>query len=357
MRKQMTIILDADDVLYDSSAAAILRLNREYGTSYSVTDVTQWGSLHSILDKRLEYFDSPSFIYELPVFQGAKEFVHELDKTAEILVATSVPYKCAGARVSALIRDFPEIKPENILIGSRKDVLHADFSLDDAEHNIANSMADYPVLFRRPWNRHVTGMLAVSDYQDFLTLVKLIKDGGDLLDTPTDVVALIGPSGSGKSTIAERLPVDLYQTVSTYTTRNQREHDEKYHFISEKEFLERKAAGFFFETSSYMCQYYGTAREDVDEIIRSGKKAVLVLDINGAISMKKHYRDRCKTVFIKREREDCIRSILRRDVDENDKVRRILSLDSEMRNEEFCDYVIKNDMVTKTLMKVMEVTA
>ena len=45
------------------------------------------------------------------------------------------------------------------MLGSRKDLLHVDFLLDDADYNIASSPAKYPVLFTRPWNKSMEGFL------------------------------------------------------------------------------------------------------------------------------------------------------------------------------------------------------
>ena len=42
-------------------------------------------------------------------------------------------------------------------------------------------------------------------------------------------------------------------------------------------------------------------------------------------------------VFTRRERADAIKSIISRDIDIDDKTRRIMSLDFEYRNSEVCD--------------------
>lgn len=69
---------------------------------------------------------------------------------AEVVIATNVPPVCAGARVNAIIKHFPEIIPSNILIGARKDLLVADMMLDDTSQNLEQANVDYPVLYRQP---------------------------------------------------------------------------------------------------------------------------------------------------------------------------------------------------------------
>ena len=103
MRKLFKVILDCDDVLFDSSQKAVDDLNRVYGTSFKINDIKQWGLLGSILDERLKYFSNPEFIENLPLYPGAQDFVHELSKKAEVVIATNVPPVCAGARVNTII--------------------------------------------------------------------------------------------------------------------------------------------------------------------------------------------------------------------------------------------------------------
>ena len=109
-----------------------------------------------------------------PIIPGAQSFVRELSKLADVFFITAVPAACMSARAERLIRDFPEIPPENIIIGTRKDVMALDILLDDGAHNISSSRAAYPVLFRKPWNTHLSGLLSVNCYDDFLHLCSMV---------------------------------------------------------------------------------------------------------------------------------------------------------------------------------------
>ena len=54
-----------------------------------------------------------------------------------------------GVRAEQIMTQFPELPPENIILGSAKDRVHFDIVLDDAIHNILDSKAEYPVLMRK----------------------------------------------------------------------------------------------------------------------------------------------------------------------------------------------------------------
>ena len=225
-------------------------------------------------------------------------------------------------------------------------MLHADVLLDDAVHNLQNTNVSYPVLFRQPWNRDTTGLISVSSYEEFLSFIEMVRMPQAEVSNP-DVLTFIGPSGSGKTTIMNML-LEKYKCmkrVVSYTTRPLRWGEIKdldYHYVSEKEFLEMMDKGEFLESSSYMGHYYGTAYKDIEKLQDSGYMPVFVLDINGAIAIKKHFKNAIN-IFVKRDKDDCIRSILERNVSINEKVRRISSLEAEMKNEEFADRTIENN--------------
>ncbi len=334
MRKGFTVILDADDTLYQCNNKAIELLNAERGTSYTIYDIKKWGMTGGLIDERLKYFNDPDFISSLRPINGAQEFVKKLSTIAEILICTDVKPQCAGSRFYSIIRDFPEIPPKNIIIGGRKDLLVADMSLDDGIHNLENSRVDYPVLFQQPWNYGNTGMLSVAGYDEFLELVKLIKSTRDCIHH-YEMVVLIGPSGSGKKQVAKQLiQKGNFERVKTYSTKN----DTHYHSLSFEEFTLKKDAGFFSETSIYLGDMYGTRKEDIEQVISKGKIPLMILDINGAVAIRHLYDS--LNVFVKAPKEDCIFDLLQRNLPTERAVQRITAIDSELRNEELCDLTI-----------------
>lgn len=201
------------------------------------------------------------------------------------------------------------------------------------------------MLLRKPWNKSITGCISVSNYEEFLTLVDLTERPAYGKATPPYVLAIIGPSGCGKTYLADELvKTGEFVRATSSTTRQKRteESDDAYHFMSEEEFISRREQKLFFETSSYMGQYYGLQKKDVNDILSSGKNALVVVEINGAIAMKSAFGENAIIAFVERNKESCIRSILQRRLPIEESVRRISSIDAEIRNRQFADIVVKS---------------
>lgn len=348
--RTLNVFLDYDDVLNKNNEHAVDRGNKKYGFSYTLDEITGWGLLGNGLDKRLDFFDDRQFVGSIPVREGAREFVRKLgERNVEIFICTSVSKNCIGTRLDDIMANFPMIDPDNVFFGRRKDLLCADVILDDGWHNLENTIATWPVLYRRPWNQSVTGVPAVSDFDEFLSLIDLIIDHKSIGKVEDDqkeagIAILVGPSGSGKTAIADCLKTKGFKGIRTHTTRPRRyEGEDTYHFVSEKTFQMMEESDGFVETTRYMGSRYGTSRMEIDSLLEKGGLSVMVLDINGAIRMKALYGNRVKTFFIDRDKEACIRSILERDVPDAEKTRRILSLEREMRNRHFVDHVVNNN--------------
>ncbi len=352
---RLRIGLDVDDILYDCNSYAIELLNKEdeINPPLTIYDIKGWGSHGSDADKRLRYFGSPDFVRNQPILEGAQAFVSALSELADVFFITAVPPECMSARAMRLRRDFPEVPEENIIIGTRKDIVNIDILLDDGAHNITRTRAAYPVLFRKPWNTALSGLLSVNSYDDFLRLVHILQNSaGDNPDLRSGgVLCLVGPTGSEKNAIARELVKDFGALKPMTSTTRPRRADEagSYHFLSEEEFIEKKQNGAFLETTVYSGHHFGTEAYEIDRIVDAGKVAVIPIDICGALTLKNRYLDKCALVFIKRARYDVIRAIVTKDLSPEDMACRILSLDDEYRNEELCDISVNGDMAIRAV--------
>ena len=205
-------------------------------------------------------------------------------------------------------------------------------------------------------------MLSVNNYSEFLAMVKRIEQNGYVRQSDVDkgpkLVALVGPSGSGKTAIAKRLAESpLFDIPRSTTTRKRRdgESPDAYNFISQDEFIAKKNAGCFLETTSYAGENYGTTRSEIERIWEKGKHAVMPIDICGANALHSVFGKNAVSVFINRPRRDVISAILDRTVPNDEKAKRLISLEHEYANRDMCDIVINNDgSIEEATSKIFE---
>ena len=361
---RLSTALDIDDVLMECVSYAIRLANEKYKFDPPLTiyEVDRWGKLGTRADVIFEIFQDPEFYRTQPVIAGARKFVKELTQLTEVFVSTSVYPEYMSIRAKRIMEEFPEIQPDHILMGSRKDKIDVDILFDDGMHNVLRSNAAYPILMRRPWNQDATGVLAVNTYDEFLKLVEIISDSYSPKthhfekDYP-GIVVLVGPSGSGKTQIAKLLTKRSrhFEKLISYTTDATvgLQGGEWYHYISLESFRKMQEKGELFESTMYAGHCYGSRKEDVGRILQGGKHVLTVMDICGAMALKTHFPN-VATVYIQRSKRELVASVLEKQLSNNEKVSRLLALDSETKNAEICDYVVpveSYDQAAKEILK------
>lgn len=361
---RLSTALDIDDVLMECVPYAIRLANEKYNFDPPLTiyEVDRWGKLGTRADVIFEFFDDPDFFKNQPVIKGAREFVQKLSQMTEVFVSTSIRPEFMGIRAERIMQEFPEIPPDHIYMGSRKDKIDVDILFDDGMHNVFRSNAAYPILMRKPWNQEATGMLAVNNYDEFLKLVEIIAESYSVktqrftLDQPR-IVVLVGPSGSGKNDIAKVLLTqkDCFEKLVSYTTETptKTENESDYVYVSESEFRNMSESGEMFESTVYANNFYGTRKKDVYDILKKKKHVLTVMDICGAMALKTHFTN-VVTIYVKREKRDLLTSVLEKNVSTNEKVNRLLAIEAETQNAEICDYIVNVDNYEQAAEKICE---
>lgn len=105
-----------------------------------------------------------------------------------------------------------------------------------------------------------------------------------------------GPSGVGKTAVFERLRkrMPALGRVVTYTTREPRPGEKNgvhYHFVTQSHFKEMIEEHAFLEWAVVHTQLYGTPKQDTLDLLATGKNAVIVIDVQGAATVKKQMPD------------------------------------------------------------------
>ena len=346
---RLSTALDIDDLLMECIPYAIRLANEKYKFDPPLTiyEVDRWGKLGTRADVIFEFF-TEEFFRTQPVIKGAKEFVRKLSQMTEVFVSTSVYPEYMSIRIQRIMEEFPEIPQDHIYMGSRKDKINVDILFDDGMHNVSQSNATYPILMRKPWNQDATGMLAVNTYDEFLRLVEVISEGYNLKPEQIDpevpgVVVLVGPSGSGKNEIARLLvkKSKSFEKLISYTTDATVgiQGGEWYHYISLEAFRDMQEKGELFESTMYAGHCYGSRKQDVEDILASGKHVLTVMDICGAMSLKTHFAN-VTTIYIKRDKRTLLEALLQKNLSIDEKVSRLLALDAETKNAQICDYTV-----------------
>ncbi|WP_373262247.1 5' nucleotidase, NT5C type [Hungatella hathewayi] len=343
--------IDVDDVLMPcvSLACEIANENNIFNPPLDVNEVKTWNLAGTRAEPLLAFFKDPEFYKRQVPYPGAQAFVKKLSKKVEIFIVTAIEPESINIRINQIKKYFPEINPKNIIPAYRKDVINVDFTLDDGAHNVLASNAKYPVLFRRPWNEHITGVLAINNYNEFLNVVDCVKESyaeNSISFRKPTVITLVGPSGSGKTTLLNGLlQYEKIDRPMSATTRTPRDGNDYYHFISDAEFEKMKADQRFAETTVYAGEKYGTELASINEVLLSGRHCIMAIDISGAMALKMQYQT--VIMYVKRDRMKLIDVMLQRLMDgtttKEDIVNRIVSLDDEKKNEELCDYIIDNN--------------
>jgi guanylate kinase len=163
------------------------------------------------------------------------------------------------------------------------------------------------------------------------------------------ILVLSAPSGGGKSTLAQAVMASTPGIVRsvTYTTRPQRPGEvdgRDYHFISQEEFRGRRLAGEFLECATVHGYLYGTSRRDVARLCAQGLDVLLVIDYQGAASLRQQRADALYVFLLPPSLAALEQRLRRRNADNDAALRTRLGIaPTEMAQYQHYDYVIVND--------------
>ena len=209
----------------------------------------------------------------------------------------------------------------------------------------------------RPWNQNITGCLSANNYDEVLAIIDTIMDSGMREEEyeGNKAVVLVGPSASGKTELMKAVTKKgLVKRIKSTTTRPKRfPEEDDYYFVTQKEFRLKEKEGDFLETTRYAGNGYGTTRKEIERKLESGA-VITAMDICGAVAVKRAFPKETVLVFVNRPKKAIINAILARDITNEDKANRIISLSDEYKNMNICDYVIDNDKDIESAVKQLE---
>lgn len=175
------------------------------------------------------------------------------------------------------------------------------------------------------------------------------------------LIVVSGPSGAGKDTICQKLIKEnsnIWMSVSM-TTRKPRPLEKDgidYFFVSNEEFENKINDNTFLEYASYNDNYYGTPKDKVEEKLNEGKDVILVIDINGAVNIKKIIPSALFIFIMPPDMETLKNRLIDRKTESKDKVvQRFITAYNEVNNYKKYNYVVVNDKVEDAVNKVKSI--
>ena len=177
------------------------------------------------------------------------------------------------------------------------------------------------------------------------------------------VLSISGPSGCGKSTLTkalmESIP-DIYFSIST-TTRAKRDGEVDgvhYHFVSKEQFLADIKHNVFLEWAEVHTNFYGTSLKPVQEALSRDKIVLFDVDVQGHQSIKAHFGDFAKSIFITTKNKQILKNrLIERKTDDMQMIEyRLEKAYNEMRHLQHFDYVLINDDLQSATQAIIAIT-
>lgn len=163
------------------------------------------------------------------------------------------------------------------------------------------------------------------------------------------------PSGAGKTTLCK----ELCKTVSglkhsvSYTTRQRRKGERNrthYFFVNEKTFKSMIKRNDFAEWAMVHGNLYGTSKKHIKETIHKGYDIILDIDVNGAMQMRRKYKDAYYIFILPPSLQELKKRLRRRKSDPEAEIqRRLGKAKDEIAYYHNYDYIVVNDRFKKAL--------
>lgn len=184
------ILVDIDDTIENLCQCWCDFLNEQYGTTVLYSDVDDWDISKFFPELSKEQVYSPlhdeRLWYCLSPLEGAVKYLQALIQEGfQVYLCTTTDYRNVRPKYEGVIqRYFPFISWSQVIVTSKKQMIKANFLVDDGVHNLADG--DYhKILMTAPHNRHYdaasNGMVRVNSWKEAYNAIHRICESEDTL--------------------------------------------------------------------------------------------------------------------------------------------------------------------------------
>lgn len=167
-------------------------------------------------------------------------------------------------------------------------------------------------------------------------------------------IIISAPSGCGKTTIVAELlkqnkDIKRVITATTRTPRKGEKDGRDYIFWSLKKFQNAIKQNKMAEWAKVHVNYYGVPKSSLDTLLKKGFCPILVIDVQGAKTIKKLYRQSVSIFIAPPSLKELKKRILTRNDGTQDIEIRLKTAEKEMKQIKYYDYLVINDIFDKAL--------
>lgn len=173
--KRLTVLVDMDDTIIDLLGTWVSFLNRMHGTNIKPNDVTQWdmSKTFPMLSKddvyAPLYFDS-LWCSVKPIPDASETMQKILSDGHKIFIVTASTYVTLKIKMEkALLRHFPFLTWDDVIVTGYKQLIKGDVLIDDGTHNLCGGSYE-KLLMDAPHNRSydakANGMTRVHNWKE-----------------------------------------------------------------------------------------------------------------------------------------------------------------------------------------------
>ncbi len=177
------------------------------------------------------------------------------------------------------------------------------------------------------------------------------------------LLVLSGPSGAGKGTVSTALMESADDIVfsTSLTTRKPRPTEidgENYFFVSEEEFDEMVKNDELLEYAHVHNNYYATPKKFVFEQIEKGEIVLLEIDVQGALQIKKKYKNAIFIFLLPPSMEELKQRIVKRGTEKPEDIdTRFSNAFKELDFVGEYDYFVVNNTVEQAVIDIKNIIA